>query len=364
MTYIMRHGERGRTNPPRISIRDLIALMCDMDAADKGALNIRRSFFDKGWEPKVTHRFAGARYETPVVEWSRIDGPEGLLAFCDQNFRSGRFSKVVGGFRGSEKWTKLEALVMEAAADAKVSRPAAAKLSKAGSGGGSVAGGKGSAMASASAILAILNGSSDDLAATSAGAPALSSSSSSTGGGGSTNAVGGGTPRAQDSVGSGEQWEGGSLGSSLSGAASGGSSLGDGPHIHGSGGSPSPRSSSNLIGRAVLKYWPGHGWFSGKVVETVFSKGKQRQYKVMYDDEEAENYSYAELVAILIPDKSAQVDRAMAADDDARDAAADAAALASSTTAADCLAAASVAAAVATGEWPSLACSLFHSHSA
>ena len=96
-----------KCDPPRLAIRDLIALMCDMDASDKGLLHIRSSFFDRGFAPRLACRFDGTPYftlshwnepvpcilkgprwraggwsEVPVVEWTHIDGPDGLLEFC------------------------------------------------------------------------------------------------------------------------------------------------------------------------------------------------------------------------------------------------------------------------------------------
>ena len=51
-----------KCDPPRLAIRDLIALMCDMDASDKGLLHIRSSFFDRGFAPRLACRFDG----TPI----------------------------------------------------------------------------------------------------------------------------------------------------------------------------------------------------------------------------------------------------------------------------------------------------------
>lgn len=87
---------------PQVAIRDLIAAMCGMSAALKGALDIQGSFFDRGWRPQQTFCFEQQPegYQTPVVEWRKINGPDGLLAFCDQAFHCPSFGADGEGSHG------------------------------------------------------------------------------------------------------------------------------------------------------------------------------------------------------------------------------------------------------------------------
>lgn len=104
------------TNPPLVPIRDLIALMCNMDTTDKGSLSIRNSFFDRGFEPKLMRRFAGSQFDTPVFQWTAeaIDGPGGLLEFCSES-GSDRLTRKMDNFRNSSAWNELEQKVFQAA---------------------------------------------------------------------------------------------------------------------------------------------------------------------------------------------------------------------------------------------------------
>ena len=141
---VVLHGHALRvacTNPPLVPIRDLIALICDMDPRDKGSLNTRNSFFDRGFGPQLTHRFAGSQFDTPVFEWSShaIDGTGGLLEFCS-NSGSGRLAKKIESFRNSDAWTELEQKVLQAAGAAATHVAEGANLatSKSGPGSGTI----------------------------------------------------------------------------------------------------------------------------------------------------------------------------------------------------------------------------------
>ena len=110
-----------RHHPPLIPIRDLIALICDMDTTDKGSLNIRNSFFERGFEPRLTHRFIGSDFDTPVLECTKT-AIDRLLKFCS-NLGSGRLAKKTESFRNSDARTELDQKVLQAAGAA-AARPA------------------------------------------------------------------------------------------------------------------------------------------------------------------------------------------------------------------------------------------------
>ncbi len=113
-----------RNNPPLVPIRDLIALICDMDTVDKGSMNISNAFFERGFEPRLMHRFSGSEFDTPVFEWTSraIDG---LLEFCS-NLGSQRLAKKTESFRNSDTRAELDQKVLQAAGTA-ATRPAKRK---------------------------------------------------------------------------------------------------------------------------------------------------------------------------------------------------------------------------------------------
>ena len=249
------------TDPPRVPIRDLVALMCDMDSTDKGRLNIRNAFWERGFDPQITYRFADGRFDTPVVEWTAIDGAGGLLEFC-QNFRSGRFSKKIEAFRNSEKWESLERSVYEVA-QAAGRQPATAAAS--GRGGDPVF------RSDAGSSRRSSRGAASSNHPASYGTPSLTARDApndapgaSLGGGGrgrsaaaatgSAAAASAGLPRSGGSV--------GSVGSVGSGSS---------PSL-GSGSSPSsPRGSSGdaYVGRKVLRQDADGNYYNGVVVNTL-----------------------------------------------------------------------------------------------
>ena len=74
--------------------------------------------------------------------------------------------------------------------------------------------------------------------------------------------------------------------------------------------SPRGGSGDNLVGRKVMKHWEGHGWYHGGVINTFLGEGKQRYYKVRFDDGDVEDYSLLELRQILKEEEAAPPDAA------------------------------------------------------